>query len=97
MLLESAGLMSKVEDHVQDLKDKILNRYRIRMVLDNMPITTFDLTTVRLPPESTPQVPISRFHHHTNGKHTFACLGGSLACGAVTNGYLEDCCLVMHC
>lgn len=32
---------------MQDLKDKIDNRYRVRMVLDNMPITTFDLTTVR--------------------------------------------------
>jgi hypothetical protein len=32
---------------VQDLQHKISNSYRVRMVLDNMPITTFDLISVR--------------------------------------------------
>ena len=39
--------MAQFVGPVQDLKDKMMNRYRVRMVLDNMPITTFDLTTVR--------------------------------------------------
>lgn len=42
-------VIAEPQNVVQDLKDKIVNRYRVRMVLDNMPITTFDLTTVRNP------------------------------------------------
>eukprot|EP00892_Ulva_mutabilis_P012316 jgi/Ulvmu1/9457/UM052_0023.1 len=41
----SFGPLTKKQ--VKDLKHKIDNRYRIRMVLDNMPITTYDLTQVQ--------------------------------------------------
>lgn len=37
---------------LQDLKDKIEKGYRIRMVLDNMPITTYDLEKVHPSPDS---------------------------------------------
>lgn len=42
-------LLAYAPTHVrclQDLKDKIEKGYRIRMVLDNMPITTYDLAKV---------------------------------------------------
>ncbi len=33
----------------QDLKEKIQQRYRVRLILDNLPVTTYDL---KLDPES---------------------------------------------
>ena len=35
---------------VQHMKDMIKNHYRVRMVLDNMPVTTLDLEQARPPP-----------------------------------------------
>jgi hypothetical protein len=39
-----SGPLSEHYDRMQDLKHKIDNNYRVRMVVDNMPVTMYDLT-----------------------------------------------------